>query len=77
VRSQVHADICVVAQEGREQAVELQATKVVYVGPCAEGYPLHKGKTKISNETLRNFSHLRPRTNIMGATLRVRDCAAV
>ena len=66
----------VVRPEGREQACELQATKVVYVGACGEGYPLHKGKVKISNESLRQIAHIRPRTNIMGAVLRVRNSLA-
>ena len=66
----------VVRPEGREQSVELQAIEVVYIGMCGEGYPLHKGKVKMSNERLRDFSHLRPRTNITGATLRVRNSLA-
>jgi asparaginyl-tRNA synthetase len=62
--------------EGREQAVELQGTEVVYLAECAKGYPLFKGKSQMSAEAMREISHLRPRTNKFSATLRVRNSLA-
>lgn len=53
-----------------------QATEIVYLGECAKGYPLFKGKTAMSNEALRDIAHLRPRTNKFSATLRVRNSLA-
>ena len=62
--------------EGREQAVELQATEIMYLGECGKGYPLFKGKSAMSSEVLREHAHLRPRTNKFSATLRVRNSLA-
>jgi asparaginyl-tRNA synthetase len=59
---------------GKEQNLELLASNVVVVGKVAEGYPLQKKRH--SFEFLRSIAHLRPRTNTMGAVLRVRNVAA-
>lgn len=54
------------------QAVELQASSVAVVGWAdAEDYPLQKKRH--SFEFLRDISHLRPRTNALGAVARVRS----
>ena len=53
-----------------------QATEIVYLGECAKGYPLFKGKTAMSAESMRDIAHLRPRTNKFSATLRVRNSLA-
>jgi len=59
---------------GKEQNLELLAASVAVVGKVAEGYPLQKKRH--SFEFLRSIAHLRPRTNTMGAVLRVRNAAA-
>ncbi|MDO8947395.1 MAG: asparagine--tRNA ligase [Desulfocapsaceae bacterium] len=54
------------------QAVELRATEVKVLGWAdPESYPLQKKHH--SFEFLRNISHLRPRTNALGAVARVRS----
>jgi len=56
------------------QRVELRATRVEPVGDVAADYPLQKKRH--SFEFLRTIAHLRPRTNTLGAVLRVRNVAA-
>jgi asparaginyl-tRNA synthetase len=54
------------------QDVELHASSVVILGPAdSESYPLQKKRH--SFEFLREISHLRPRTNALGAVARVRS----
>jgi asparaginyl-tRNA synthetase len=65
----------VALDDTHKQAVELKATAVKYVGTCdASKYPLYAGK--MSMEYLREKAHLRPRTNTIGAMLRVRNSLA-
>jgi asparaginyl-tRNA synthetase len=59
---------------GKGQKFEIQATAIEIVGDVAEGYPLQKKRH--SFEFLRTIAHLRPRTNTIGAVLRVRNAAA-
>jgi asparaginyl-tRNA synthetase len=57
---------------GKEQATELHARKVVVHGWAdPEEYPLQKKRH--SFEKLREWAHLRPRTNTFGAVARVRN----
>ncbi len=64
-----------VASQGQEQTVEVQAQTVTVVGPApAETYPLQKKRH--SFEFLRTIAHLRARTNTFGAVLRVRNACA-
>jgi asparaginyl-tRNA synthetase len=63
-----------VTSPGKGQNLEIHASKVDVVGPAEEGYPLQKKRH--SFEFLRTIAHLRPRTNTIGAVLRVRNCAA-
>jgi asparaginyl-tRNA synthetase len=61
--------------EGRGQATELRATQVTVVGWAdSESYPLQKKRH--SFEKLREWAHLRPRTNTFGAIARVRNCVS-
>ena len=61
--------------EGRKQAIEIHASEVkVYGFADPTAYPLFK--QRMSVEYLRDIAHLRPRTNIIGAMERVRNCAA-
>ena len=59
---------------GKGQRYELQAREVVLVGDVEDDYPLQKKRHTL--EFLRTIAHLRPRTNTIGAVLRVRNAAA-
>ncbi|XP_023520843.1 asparagine--tRNA ligase, cytoplasmic 1-like [Cucurbita pepo subsp. pepo] len=60
---------------GKHQKVELRADAVVHVGPVDPArYPLPK--TKLTLEFLRDFVHLRPRTNTISAVARIRNALA-
>jgi asparaginyl-tRNA synthetase len=59
---------------GRGQRFELRARRVEVVGPAGEDYALQKKRHGF--EFLRTLAHLRPRTNTIGAVLRVRNVAA-
>jgi asparaginyl-tRNA synthetase len=61
------------ASGGKGQATEIAASKVVVHGLAdPETYPLQKKQH--SFEKLREWAHLRPRTNTFGAIARVRNC---
>ncbi|NIQ01712.1 MAG: asparagine--tRNA ligase [Nitrospinaceae bacterium] len=61
-----------VASQGKGQSVEVQATAVqVYGTADPEKYPLQKKFHSL--EFLRDIAHLRPRTNTLGAVMRVRN----
>ena len=60
------------ASGGKEQATEVHATDVIVHGWAdPEAYPLQKKRH--SFEKLREWAHLRPRTNTFGAVARVRN----
>jgi len=62
----------VVKSPAKGQPIEMICKKVTVLGTVnADEYPLPKGKIKL--ETLRTMAHLRPRTRIMGAMMRVRN----
>ena len=62
----------VVASSGKGQATEIQASKVTAIGPAdPETYPLQKKQHTF--EKLREWAHLRPRTNTFCAVARVRN----
>lgn len=64
-----------VESPGKNQALELKASKIHLYGTCdATRYPLQKKRH--SFEFLRTIAHLRPRTNTQGAVLRVRNALA-
>ncbi|MDP4528598.1 asparagine--tRNA ligase [Alkalimonas delamerensis] len=62
--------------EGQGQQFEIQASAVQVVGwvENPDTYPM--APKRHSMEYLREFAHLRPRTNIHGAVTRVRNCLA-
>jgi asparaginyl-tRNA synthetase len=65
-----------VESQGGKQAVEVQAGELALVGACdPTAYPM--GKQKMSYEYLRDFTHLRARTNTFGAVARVRNVLAM
>jgi asparaginyl-tRNA synthetase len=59
---------------GKGQRYEIHADSVELVGGVEDDYPLQKKHH--SFEFLREVGHLRPRTNTIGAILRVRNAAA-
>ncbi|PON62507.1 Asparagine-tRNA ligase [Parasponia andersonii] len=60
---------------GTKQKVELRVEKVVHVGTVDPAkYPLPK--TRFTLEFLRDFVHLRPRTNTISAVARIRNALA-
>ncbi|MGA1622314.1 MAG: OB-fold nucleic acid binding domain-containing protein, partial [Synechocystis sp.] len=64
-----------VASPGQGQKVELKATALSVVGESDPAtYPLQKKRH--SFEFLRTIGHLRPRTNTIGAVMRVRNACA-
>ncbi|GIU26134.1 asparagine--tRNA ligase [Shewanella schlegeliana] len=64
----------VVESPGQGQAFELQVTKIEVAGwvEDPDTYPMAAKRHSI--EHLRELAHLRPRTNIIGAVARVRNC---
>ncbi|TWT47327.1 asparagine--tRNA ligase [Botrimarina hoheduenensis] len=62
----------IVASGGAGQATELRAEAItIYGGADPETYPLQKKRHTL--EKLREWAHLRPRTNAIGAVMRVRN----
>ena len=59
-----------VESPGQEQRVELEAAEITCIGEAPNDYPLQKKRHTL--EYLREIAHLRPRTNAIGATMRVR-----
>lgn len=65
----------IVESPGKGQSLEMQASNVDILGLCdPEEYLLQKKRH--SFEFLRTIAHLRPRTNTMGAVMRVRNALA-
>ncbi|MCH3915977.1 MAG: asparagine--tRNA ligase [Spirochaetia bacterium] len=64
----------IVKSEGGNQAVEMSCRNLTVVGPSPADYPLQKKRH--SEEYLREIAHLRPRTNLFGAVMRVRNTLA-
>jgi hypothetical protein len=68
-----HGDV--VESQGKGQAIEIKAIRATLFGACdPKLYPLSKGRLPL--EHLRNFAHVRPRTNTIGAVARIRSCLA-
>lgn len=64
-----------VESPGKNQALEVRASKVEVTGLCDPAkYPLQKKRHTF--EFLRTIAHLRPRTNTQGAVMRVRNALA-
>ncbi|NVK24482.1 MAG: asparagine--tRNA ligase [Gammaproteobacteria bacterium] len=63
-----------VASEGQGQSVEIQAEQVEIVGWVENPDTFPMAAKRHSIEYLREHAHLRPRTNIIGAVARVRNC---
>jgi len=70
----IEAEGELVPSQGKGQALELRASRLRVVGWVDADYPLQKKRHGF--EFLRTIAHLRPRTNTLGAVLRVRNVAA-
>ena len=64
------------ASEGKGQAYEINADKVFVTGfvEVPDTYPMSAKRHSV--EYLREYAHLRPRTNLMGAVMRIRNTVA-
>lgn len=71
VGSSIVASGTLKASEGSGQATELVADQVRLIGDAPADFPLQKKRH--SFEKLREWAHLRPRTNSFGAVARVRN----
>ncbi len=65
-----------VASQGKGQDVELQATKVQVLGFVEDPDTFPMSAKRHSVEYLREYAHLRPRTNLIGAVMRIRNSLA-
>ncbi len=71
----IQATGTIVESPGGKQSVEMQADQIDLIGFCCpESYPLQKKRHTL--EFLRSIAHLRPRTNTIGAVMRVRNTLA-
>lgn len=64
----------VVLTPQNKQPLEIKATEIVVEGKSTPEYPLQKKRHSV--EFLREIAHLRPRTNLISAVMRVRSEAA-
>ncbi len=64
-----------VKSPGEGQASEIQATEIEVLGTCPNDYPMQKKGQ--SFEYMRQFAHLRLRTNTFGAVFRIRHNMAI
>ena len=65
-----------VESQGKGQSLEIQATAIQVIGWVEEPDTYPMAPKRHTREYLREFSHLRPRTNIIGAMTRVRNTLA-
>src|SRR5574344_1948207 len=64
-----------VESQGAGQSVELQCREIQLYGPCGSDYPMQKKGQ--SFEYMRQYAHLRLRTNTFGAIMRIRHNMAM
>lgn len=66
----------IVESPGQNQSVEIHATEIELVGEVDEPETYPMAPKRHSMEHLRQYAHLRPRTNLIGAITRVRHTLA-
>lgn len=64
-----------VESQGKGQTVEIQGESIILYGPCGNDYPMQKKGQ--SFEYMRQYAHLRLRTNTFGAVMRIRHNMAI
>ena len=65
-----------VASQGQGQSFEIQASSIEVIGWVEDPLTYPMQPKQHSLEYLREFAHLRPRTNLFGAVARIRNCLA-
>ena len=65
-----------VASQGQGQSFEIQASSIEVVGWVEDPLTYPMQPKQHSLEYLREYAHLRPRTNLFGAVTRIRHCLA-
>ena len=71
----IRATGTLVESQGQGQASEIQGTELELYGPCPSDYPMQKKGQ--SFEYMRQFAHMRLRTNTFGAIFRIRHNMAI
>lgn len=71
----IRATGTLVESQGQGQASEIQGTELELYGPCPSDYPMQKKGQ--SFEYMRQFAHMRLRTNTFGAVFRIRHNMAI
>jgi asparaginyl-tRNA synthetase len=66
-----------VPSQGQGQSFEIQATNIEVVGWVEDPLTYPMQPKQHSLEYLREYAHLRPRTNLFGAVTRIRHCMAM
>ncbi len=66
----------VVESQGKGQALEIAASKIKVYGFVADPDTYPMSAKRHSVEYLREYAHLRPRTNLIGAVMRIRNTLA-
>ena len=74
VGSSIFVEGVCVATPNNKQPLEIKATNIQIEGKSTPDYPLQKKRHTV--EYLREIAHLRPRTNLISAVMRVRSVAA-
>lgn len=72
----VAVDGTLTASQGKGQSVEIHADSIKVLGfvEDPDSYPMSAKRHSV--EYLREYAHLRPRTNLMGAVMRIRNASA-
>ena len=65
----------VVLTPNNKQPLEIHASEITMLGDCGEDYPIQPKRH--TREFLREYAHLRPRTNLFNAVFRIRSVAAM
>ncbi len=74
--SSVIAEGVIAESQGKGQQFEMQASSIKVCGLVEDPDTYPMSAKRHTTEYLREYAHLRARTNIMGAVLRVRNCLA-
>ena len=73
VSVEIHGNV--VLTPNNKQPLEIHASTIKMLGDCGEDYPIQPKRH--TREFLREYAHLRPRTNLFNAVFRIRSVAAM
>ena len=68
---EVHGQL--ITSPGRGQKVEIKANLIILIGYCPADYPFQKSRQEYTSEYLRQYPHLRPKTQKFSTVMRIRD----